>query len=287
MGDFRALLQSRKWQSRVFRLLLHVILIVLGITFTVPMLWVFSTSLKTLGEVFIVPIQWLPNDPQWDNYVEIFQLLPLVRFIMNTAKVTALGAVGTVLSSLFVSYGLSRLRWKQREAVFALVLGTMMLPGVVTMVPLFVIFSRVGWVNTHYPLWVPSWFGGAFYIFLMRQFMLGLPYEIDEAARIDGASSLRILLQVITPMCKSAITAVAIFSFLSHYNNFMGPLLYLSDNSKFTLPLGIYVYQGRYDEYWHLVMAVSVISVLPIFFLFWIGQRYFVQGVQMSGIAGR
>jgi len=279
--------QSRSLRDRIFRFCLHVILIVLGITFTVPMFWVFSTSLKTLGEVFIVPIEWLPREPQWRNYVEVFTLLPLTKFIMNTAKVTALGTVGTVLSSLLVSFGLSRLRWRWREAVFALVLGTMMLPGVVTMVPLFVMFSKVGWVNTHYPLWAPSWFGGAFYIFLMRQFMLGLPYEIDEAARIDGASTLRILFQVITPMCTSAITAVAIFSFLSHYNNFMGPLLYLSDNSKFTLPLGIYVYQGRFDEYWHLVMAVSVISVLPIFVLFWVGQRYFVQGVQMSGIAGR
>ena len=287
MADLQALLQSTTWRNRLFKLCLHVLLIVLGFTFTMPMLWVFVTSLKRLGEVFIVPIEWLPREPQWDNYVEIFQLLPLTKFILNTAKVTVLGTLGSVVSSLFVSYGLSRLRWKLRDAAFALVLGTMMLPYVVTLIPLFVIFAKIGWLNTHYPLWVPSWFGSAFYIFLMRQFMLGLPYELDEAARIDGASSLRILLQVIAPMCRSAITTVAIFSFLAHYNNFMGPLLYLSDNRKFTLPLGIYVYQGRYDEYWHLVMAVAVISVVPIFFIFWIGQRHFVQGVQMSGIAGR
>jgi ABC-type glycerol-3-phosphate transport system permease component len=287
MANLHALTQSVKWRTRVLKLFLHIILIALGFTFTVPMLWVFSTSLKRLGEVFVVPIQWLPRDPQWGNYVEIFTLLPLTKFILNTAKVTVLGTVGSVLSSLFVGYGLSRLRWKVREAVFGLVLATMMLPGVITIIPLFVFFSKLGWVNTHYPLWVPSWFGGAFYVFLIRQFMMGLPYELDEAARVDGASSFRILFQLIAPMCKPAITTIAIFSFLAHYNNFMGPLLYLSDNTKFTLPLGLFFYQGRFDEYWHLVMAVSVISVLPIFFVFWIGQRYFVRGVHMTGLAGR
>jgi len=262
-------------------------LIVLGFTFLVPMLWVLSTSLKRIGDVWIVPVQWIPTSPQWHNYVEIFEILPLAYFIRNSAFVSILGTAGSVVSSLFVSYSLARLRWLGREMVFTMVLSTMMLPGVVVLVPTFILFKYLGWLDTFYPLFVPSWFGGAFYIFLMRQFMMGLPIELDEASRIDGASSFRILWQVIAPMCGPAIAAVAIFSFLGHYNDFMGPLLYLSTNTKFTLPLGLQWYQGRYGNFWHLVMAASTVSIAPVIVVFFTGQRYFIQGVQLSGLAGR
>lgn len=280
-------LESRSLRRQIGHILLHVVLILLGITFLVPLIWVISTSLKTPGQVFVVPVQWIPSTPRWSNYLEIFQILPLTSFIRSTAVVTILGTAGSILSSLLVAYSLSRLRWPGRNAVFVLLLATLMLPGVVTLIPTFILFKYLGWVDTWYPLWVPSWFGGAFYIFLMRQFMLTLPYELDEAARVDGASSLRILIQIITPLCGPAIATVGIFSFLAHYNDFLGPLIYLSSNDKFTLPLGILWYQGRFGNYWHLVMAVSVVAILPVIALFFAAQRYFIQGIQFTGLSGR
>jgi ABC-type glycerol-3-phosphate transport system permease component len=268
-------------------MLLQIVLIALGVTFLMPLLWILTTSLKRSGEVFIVPIQWIPSDPQWKNYVEIFTLLPLARFILNTALVTALGTTGSVLSALVVGFSLARLRWPGRNVIFAVLLATMMLPAVVTLIPTFVLYKYLGWLDTLLPLFVPSWFGGAFYIFMMRQFMSSLPVELDEAARIDGASSFWILFRVVTPLCGPAITAIAIFSCLAHYNNFMGPLLYLSSNEKFTLPLGIYWYQGRFGRFWHLVMAASTVSVAPVIILFFVAQRYFIRGIALTGLAGR
>jgi ABC-type glycerol-3-phosphate transport system permease component len=263
------------------------VLIALGFTFLVPLLWVFVTSLKTAGQVFIVPVEWLPTTPQWSNYREIFEILPLTAFIRNSAFVTLLGTLGSVVSSTLVGYSLARLRWPGRDAVFALLVATLMLPGVVTLIPTFILFRWLGWLDTLLPLFVPSWFGGAFYIFLMRQFMLSIPYDLEEAARIDGASSIRILWQIVAPLCGPAITTVGIFSFLAHYNDFLGPLLYLSTNERFTLPLGLFWYQGRYGNSWHLVMAASTVAIAPVIVLFFIAQRYFIRGIAMTGLAGR
>jgi len=285
-GEQRAPM-PRQLRRRIAHSALHAALIVLGFTFLVPLLWVISTSLKTAGQVFIVPVQWIPTTPMWSNYKEIFEILPLAAFIRNSIIVTVLGTLGSVLSSVLVGYSLARLRWPGRDAVFALLVATMMLPGVVTLIPTFILYKYLGWLDTFLPLFVPSWFGGAFYIFLMRQFMIGLPFEVEEAGRIDGAGSFRILWQLIAPLCGPAIATVAIFSFLNHYNDFLGPLIYLSTNSKFTLPLGIYWYQGRYGNQWHLVMAASTVAIAPVIVLFFAAQNYFIQGIQLSGLAGR
>ncbi|OQA47514.1 MAG: L-arabinose transport system permease protein AraQ [Chloroflexi bacterium ADurb.Bin325] len=266
---------------------LHVLLIIWGITFLIPLLWVLTTSLKTPGQVFIVPVQWIPKTPRWSNYREIFEILPLTSFIRNSLFVTAMGTLGSVFSSLLVGYSLARLRWPGRDAVFTLLVATMMLPGIVTLIPTFILFKYLGWLDTFLPLFVPSWFGVPFYIFLMRQFMIGLPYELEEAARIDGASSLRILAQIIVPLSGPAIAAVAIFATLAHYNDFMGPLIYLSTNDKFTLALGLFWYQGRYGNFWHLVMAASTVAITPVLILFFIAQRHFVRGIALTGLAGR
>ena len=278
---------GRRRMNAIGKGILHVVLILWGFTFLVPLLWVFSTSLKTPGQVFILPVEWIPKTPQWSNYQEIFEILPLTSFIRNSLLVTALGALGSVVSSVLVGYSLSRLRWPGRSAVFSLLVATMMLPGIVTLIPTFILFKYLGWVDTFYPLFVPSWFGAPFYIFLMRQFMIGLPFELEEAARIDGASSFRILWQVIMPLCGPAIAAVAIFSTLAHYNDFLGPLIYLSTNDRFTLPLGLFWYQGRYGNFWHLVMAASTVAIAPVLALFFVAQRYFVRGIMLTGLSGR
>ncbi|MBK8796627.1 MAG: carbohydrate ABC transporter permease [Anaerolineales bacterium] len=278
---------TKRGRTLVQHSILHVVLILAGITFLMPLLWIVSTSLKTAGQVFIIPVEWIPSNPQWANFVEIFQILPLATFIRNTFIVTVLGTLGAVCSSLIVGYSLARLRWPGRDYVFMLLIATMMLPFVVTLIPTFILFKFLGWLDTLLPLFVPSWFGQAFYIFLMRQFMIGLPFELEEAARIDGASTWTILIRVIAPLCGPAIATVAIFAFLAHYNDFMGPLIYLSTNERFTLPLGIYWYQGRYGTSWHLVMAVSTVAILPMITLFFLAQRYFTRGITLTGLAGR
>ncbi|MBV7330862.1 carbohydrate ABC transporter permease [Chloroflexi bacterium TSY] len=281
------LLQSRTWRTRIGHLLLHLVMILLGITFLMPLAWVVSTSLKLPGQVFITPVEWIPTEPKWSNYPEVFERLPFHLFIRNSFYVTIMGTLGTVFSSLTVAYGLSRLRWPGRDLLFTVLLATMMLPGVVTMIPVFIIFKEIGWVGTFFPLWVPAWFGIAFYIFLMRQYMMTLPIELDEAAKIDGASNFRVLWQVIAPLCGPAIATVTIFAFLQHYNAFMEPLIYISENEMFTLPLGLLWFKGRFGNFWHLVMAASMITIAPVILLFFMAQRYFVQGAQFTGLAGR
>jgi len=262
-------------------------MILLGITFLMPLAWVVSTSLKLPGQVFITPIQWIPTEPKWDNYIEVFQRLPFHLFIRNSFFVSIMGTLGIVFSSLTVAFGLSRLRWPGRDFLFIVLLATMMLPGVVTMIPVFIIFKEIGWIGTFYPLWTPAWLGGAFYIFLMRQYMMTLPVELDEAAKIDGASSFRLLWQVIAPLCVPAIVTITIFAFLQHYNAFMEPLIYISDNEMFTLPLGLLWFKGRFGNFWHLVMAASMITIMPVILLFFFAQRYFMEGAQFTGLAGR
>jgi len=282
--DFR---HSRSVRTQVSHALLHVALLVLGITFIVPFIWVVSTSLKLPGQIFISPIQWIPSNPRWENYVEIFTYLPFHRFILNSFFLAILEASGAVIASTIVAYGMSRIHWRGRDAVFALVVTTMMLPGVITLIPTFVLFKWIGWVGTYFPLWVPAWFGNAFFIFLMRQYMLTIPVELDEAAKIDGASHFRTLWQVVVPLCGPALATIAIFSVLGSYNSFMLPRIYISQTSMYTIQLGLQLFQGRFGNFWHLVMAASTISILPPIILFFVAQKYFVQGIQLSGLAGR
>lgn len=279
---------SNKLKQRVLRSLLYVVLSALGFTFLVPLLWVMTTSLKISSQVFVLPIQWIPSDPQWQNYVFIFDKMPMMRFAYNTLIVAGLSTIGAVFSASVVAFSLARLRWPGRNVIFTLVLATMMLPGIVTLVPTFIIFTKLHWVNTFLPLIVPSWFGGgAFYIFLLRQFMVSLPNELEEAARIDGAGSFRIFWKIVLPLSRPAMAAVAIFSFLDRYNDFLGPLIYLNSNNKFTLSLGLYWLAGRYGSHWPDVMAASLVTIVPVIVLFFLAQRQFIQGIQLSGLAGR
>jgi multiple sugar transport system permease protein/sn-glycerol 3-phosphate transport system permease protein len=266
---------------------MHVLLILLGVTFLLPLVWVASTSLKLPGQVFVTPIEWIPKNPHWANYSEIFTYLPFHRFILNSFFLVIMQTAGAVLSATVVAYGLARIRWGGRDLVFALVVATMMLPGVITLIPTFVLFKAINWVGTFYPLWVPDWFGNAFFIFLMRQYMMSIPIELDEAAKIDGASHLYILRQVVVPLCGPVLATIAVFSALGSYNSFMLPSIYISQTSMYTIQLGLRLFVGRFGNFWHLVMAASMVSMLPPIVLFFVAQRYFVQGVQLSGLAGR
>lgn len=274
--------------------LLHILLIVLGITFMVPLLWVISTSLKSPPRVFTYPIQWIPNPIEWQNYPNLLTILEfsgqpaILLFTRNTLLVSLLAAAGTIISTVLVAYSFSRLRWPERDLVFSLSLATMMLPGVVTIIPTFLIFRDLKWLDTFLPLIVPYWFAiQGFYVFLLRQFFIGLPIELEEAARMDGANSLRILWQIVVPLSLPAIITVAIFSFLQHYNEFMAPLLYLNTTEKFTLALGLQMFQGRFGDRWPTVMAASTVMILPTILVFLFAQRHFIRGIQLTGLAGR
>ena len=249
-----------------------------------------STSLKTAGKALSYPIEWIPDPVVWRNYIDCLTLpgLPFLTFIKNSLHVCFLTVVGDVLTASMAGFAFARLRFPFRDRLFLLVLSTMMLPGAVTMVPTFLLFKTLGWVDTLKPLWVGHWFGGtAFNIFLFRQFMRTLPVELDEAARVDGASNWRIWLQLCMPLSQPAIATVAIFSFIWGWTDFMHPLIYLNSMDKRTVALGLHAFLGTYASTWNYLMAATTITTLPIVIMFFSGQRYFVRGISMTGIAGR
>lgn len=286
--------ESVSGQRTIGKLLLHGLLILFSLVFSVPLLWVVSTSLKFQDRVFTYPIQWIPNPINWKNYVRLFTLLEfsgvpgVVLFFQNTLIIAVLATLGTVLSSVLVAYSFARLRWPERDLIFSLSLGTMMLPSVVIIIPTFLLFRDLQWLDTLRPLIVPFWFAiQGFYVFMLRQFFLSLPYELEEAARIDGASSFRILWQIIVPLSVPAIITVTIFSFLQHYNEFLSPLLYLNTVERFPMALGMRMFQGAYGPDWPLIMAASALFIFPTIFVFLVAQRYFIQGIHLTGLAGR
>lgn len=282
---------SIKRDRQVAAAINYVLMGVLAVLFMFPWFWTAMTSLKTAAETFVYPPLWFPAVPQWHNYAEVFDTIPFGLWFINSCVVVILATVGSVLSAIFVSYSFARFNWRGRDMVFSVTLATMMLPYSVTLIPKYLIFRELGWLNTIKPLWVPSWFGGgAFMIFLMRQFIRTIPREFDEAATIDGANPIRILFQVLVPLMQPVIATLAVMSFIGNWNDFMGPLIYLASPEKFTLALGLRYFdvdpgQPGFPTR-HLLMACCVMSTTPVILLFFSAQRYFVQGIVMSGIKG-
>ena len=275
-------------RQRVWLVTLQVAMTLLLITFLVPTLWMISASLKASTEIFAHPITWIPKSPQWRNYVDAFNAIPLGRFAVNTMIVVGFAVLGTVVSSVMVAYAFARLRWPGRRLFFALLIATMMLPEVVTLVPRFVIFKQLGWIDTWLPLIVPySMAATALYVFLIVQFFRALPMELEEAALIDGAGRVRILTSILLPLSKPVIATVAVFALLQHYNSFMEPLIFLNSMDKWTLALGIQALNNSNAANWELVFAAATIMLIPVVVLFVIAQRYFVQGIAMTGFGGR
>lgn len=269
----------------------YMVAIILALLFGTPFLWALLTSLKTPDEVFIFPPQWLPAIPQWYNYVEIFQQAPLALFFLNSCVMTFMTMVGQLLSSSLVAYGFARFRFAGRDLLFIVLLSTLMLPSQVTIIPTFLLFKYLGWLDSLKPMIVPAYFGGgAFAIFLFRQFFLTLPRELDAAAKIDGANSLQIFFLVLAPLAKPAFITMAIFSFLGSWNDFFNPLIFVNTVEKFPLALGLTYFQrvaisaGPSTE--HLLMAAAMTMTFPCLLLFVILQRYWVQGIVMTGIKG-
>lgn len=267
--------------------LLYVVAIVLAATFLFPLFWMASTSLKTMEQAYAFPPVWIPHPVMWDNYVKIFTELPFFTFTLNSVLITVLNTVGVVLSSALVAFGFARLRAPGRNFLFVVVISTLMLPSQVILVPTFLLFKYLGWLNTILPLVVPAYFGGgAFNIFLLRQFFTTIPYEYDEAAIMDGAGWFTIFWRIILPMAKPALATVAVLNVVAVWTDFFGPLIYLNDLNKMTLAVGLAFLRGQHSAVLTLLMAGSMYSTLPMLIIFFMAQRYFVEGIQLSGLKG-
>ncbi len=278
--------QSVRVNRILGKIVIYTLLIAGGALFSIPFFWMVTTSLKTMGQILRFPPVWIPMPMQWENYQRAWEYLPFARFVMNTLTVTGLSTLGFLLSSSLVAFGFSRLRFAGRDTLFMLVLATMMLPGQVTLIPQFILFQRLGWLNSLRPLIVPSYFGSAFYIFLLRQFLLTLPVELDEAARIDGASTFKIFWTIILPLARPALATIAIFAFIFNWNDFFGPLIYLMSPEKMTIAVGLQLFRGRFSTEFNILMAASTMAILPVLVVFFFTQKTFVQGIALTGIKG-
>lgn len=278
---------SKKRNQLIAKIIIVILLCVGGVLYLFPFLWMVRTSLMEYAQLNKLPMIWWPQPLMLSNFKEALSMMNFPVLLRNTLTITTLGLLGQLISCSLVGFGFARLRFPGREFLFFVLLSTMMLPAMVTEIPRYILFSKLGWVNTFYPLVVPAFFGGsAFFIFLLRQFFRSIPIDLDEAARIDGCSSLRIYSQIIMPLSKPVLTTVVLFSFIWGWNDFWGPLIYLQSTDKKTLALGLSVFQGIYQTEYHYLMAATLVVLMPVIILFILSQRYFVKGIVMSGLKG-
>lgn len=264
------------------------VLLILGAAVTLlPFVWLVRSSVMGTDQIFVSPPEWIPRPVLWSNYEESLTSLPFDRYLLNTLTIAFFAVSGTVLTSAVSAYSFARLRWRGRDQVFGLLLTGLMLPYAVTLIPTFIFWQRLDAINTYFPLTVPAWFGGGiFNVFLLRQFFLTIPRELDEAAYLDGATPLRVLWEIVLPLSKPALIVVAVFTFITVWNDFLGPLIYLNDDEKFTLALGLASFRGLYNAQWGYLMAASTATIVPVVLLFFVAQRYFIQGITLTGIKG-
>jgi multiple sugar transport system permease protein len=265
----------------------HSVLILLSAMFALPLVWMAGTSFKTAQQALTLPVVWWPHPFLWSNYPDLFEALPYFRFFWNTFLYAAVTIVGVCVSSSLVAYGFSRLKWPGRDAVFNVMLMTLILPFVCTLIPLFVMYKRFGWIGGYLPLEVPTFFGSSvFSTFLLRQFFMTIPQSLSEAARIDGANEFYIYLRIILPLAKPAMATVILFQFIYCWNDYLGPLVYISNQNSYPLSLGLALILGEFTTNWAWVMAGATAATAPIVILFFFTQRTFIQGITLTGTKG-
>lgn len=253
-----------------------------SVLFLLPLWWMISTSLKSMQEIAQYPPTFIPETFYWRNYLDTWTAAPFTRYTMNTLLLTFFAVTGNVLVNAFVAYGFAKIRFRGKKLWFSVLLSTIMIPGFVTLIPQYVLFSKLGLVGTYYPIIIPQFLGSAFYIFMLRQFYLTIPTELSEAARMDGAGHFQIWYRIILPLSKPALAAIAIFAFNGAWNDFLGPLLYVNDESLYTLQIGLQSFRGAMQTQWNYLMAGSVIVLLPMIVLFFVFQRYFIEGMNLT-----
>ncbi|MEZ4581430.1 MAG: carbohydrate ABC transporter permease [Caldilineaceae bacterium] len=269
---------------------LHVVLIAGSLLMVIPLLWTLSTSLKSIQQIAVWPPEWIPNPVMWSNYVEVFDAVPVFLWLRNSLVIVAANVVGSVVTCSFVAYGFARLRFPGRDALFLLMLSTLMMPYIVRLIPLYVLYNQVGWINTFLPVTVPQLLArNPFFIFLLRQFFMGIPDDLSDAARIDGANEFQIWWRIVMPLSKPALAAVAIFAFRDAWDNFLAPLVYMAGRPDLRpLAVGLYTLRGGGGQLpdTHYLMALSTMMIIPMLLMFALGQRYFIRGVTLTGLKG-
>jgi multiple sugar transport system permease protein len=278
-GRFLGLSRERKRHAAA-----RLVLVPMAVLYTLPYYWMIVTALKSNQELATTPPTLVPHSWQWSNFQDAVNYIPFNQYLLNTLIITGLTIVGAVISNPLVAYGFSRVQWPGRDLMFYVVITTVFIPFPVLIVALFDIFAKIGWVNTFLPLVVPAFFGNAFWIFLMRQFLMQIPQEISDAAKLDGANELQVAYQIILPLAKPAIAVVAIFAAISAWNDFLGPLLYLQDESKYTLSIGLTFFRSQHDVEFNLLMAASTLVVVPVIVIFLAFQRSFIDGLTVGSI---
>ncbi|NLG51916.1 MAG: carbohydrate ABC transporter permease [Chloroflexi bacterium] len=271
-------------QKTIGRILVYLLLFAGSALYLFPFIWMIQTSLKDLSQVYIWPPQWFPDPLKWSNYPEAWEALPWPQFYLNTIELAVLRIIGTVLSFTIAAYGFARLRFPGRDALFLVLLSTMMLPGQVTMIPLYIWFSKLDWIDTMKPLVVPSFLGSAFNIFLLRQFFMTIPHELDDAAKIDGCGYFKTFVSVVLPLAVPVIGVVTIFTFTGSWNDFMGPLIYLSGIENYTIAIGLQWFNQKIGANMPYLMAMGVAALLPQIVLFFFTQKRMIQGVTLTGM---
>ncbi|MCB0156854.1 MAG: carbohydrate ABC transporter permease [Caldilineaceae bacterium] len=269
---------------------LHVVLIAGSLLMVIPLLWTLSTSLKSIQQISVWPPEWIPDPVMWSNYVEVFKAVPVLLWLRNSLVIVAANVVGSVVTCSFVAYGFARLRFPGRDALFLLMLSTLMMPYIVRLIPLYVLYNQVGWINTFLPVTVPQLLArNPFFIFLLRQFFMGIPDDLSDAARIDGANEFQIWWRIVMPLSKPALAAVAIFAFRDAWDNFLAPLVYMAGRPDLRpLAVGLYTLRGGGGQLpdTHYLMALSTLMIIPMLLMFALGQRYFIRGVTLTGLKG-
>lgn len=277
---------GRSTRGRLSLVFAYVVAVAGAALFLLPLFWMISSSLKPNYQVLEFPPRWLPFPVQWSNYPEALTYVPFGRYALNTLLISVLTILGHVSSCTIVAYGFARLRAPGKDVLFVVLLATMMLPYPVTMIPVYIGFNALGWINTIWPLVVPAFFGNPFYIFLLRQFFMTIPRDLEEAAQIDGASTLQTIWYVLLPVMRPAIATVAVFGFQAAWTDFLQPLIYLHDQSKYTISLGLGFFRSSYDVRWSYLMAASFVTMLPMVIVFFLAQKSFIEGIALTGIKG-
>lgn len=264
----------------------YVVLIIGSISFLVPFFWMLTTSLKDDAQIYTFPVQWIPRPAMWENYARLFEQAPMWTYLRNTVILTVCGVVFSLIGSSIAAYAFARLRFPGRDVMFFVMLATIMIPNWATLIPTYILFGKLGWLDTYLPILLPALFATPFNTFLLRQFFLSIPQELEDAAKVDGASTLRCFLQIVIPMSRSALMIVGLFAFLYYWNDFLGPLIYLSSDNKFPISLGIMNFAGQQVQDFALMMCAATVAIAPCVLLFFVAQRWFMQGVVITGVKG-
>lgn len=285
MSSTAVVMKKKKSSAVLRRVLLYIVLILIAVIMVVPFLWMLSTSLKTQYDAVKIPPVWIPDPPQWENYVKLFTEQPMSQFMLNTIKIVFFVVLGQLFFSSLAAYSFARISFKGRNVVFFFYIATLMVPGQVTMIPTYLMFAKAGLTDNHLALILPAFFS-AFGVFLLRQFFMSLPRELEEAAEIDGCNPFMTYWRIMLPLVVPAMLTLCVFTLMNTWNDYMGPLIYLSSPEKYTMTLGIAYFKGVYTTQWNLVMAGSIVSVVPILIAYLCAQKYFIEGIAFSGVKG-